>query len=338
MVAAFAAALLIVSPVTIEAHDPGLSSLEIRIDRDRSTATLSLAAADARLAMPDDAARAALVREAIEIRVDGARLPGMLERHATAADSGTIVVVRFPALAGSTLTVRSDVPERLARGHRQLLTIRGKGARILSERMLDARANQVDLDLRSIRQNTTGVAGEFLKLGVSHILSGFDHLLFLAALLIVVRRISDLVRTVTSFTIAHSLTLGAAVLGFVDVPGWIVEPLIAVSIVFVGVENLVRTHIGSRWKLTFAFGLVHGLGFAGALQDLAIGEGGAAVAAALAFFNLGVEAGQVVVALVLWPLLQRLNARESIRIRLTPACSVLVVLMGAYWFVERTLV
>ena len=136
-------------------------------------------------------------------------------------------------------------------------------------------------------------------------------MLFLVALLIGVRRLRSVVSTVTAFTLAHSVTLSLAVLGLVAAPPAIIEPLIAASIVFVGIENLVRDPGDSRWKLTFAFGLVHGFGFAGALRDLGIGSQAAGVAVPLGCFNAGVEAGQSAVVVALWPILRALNGRPG---------------------------
>ena len=217
-------------------------------------------------------------------------------------------MLTFP-VPRARLTIRSTVPSRLARGHRELLTVRVLDGRLVTERMLDARDGQVDVDAAAVAASSRG-AGQFLALGVRHILGGYDHLLFLAALLLGVSRLSSVVTTVTAFTVAHSVTLALAVLGFVRVPGAVVEPLIAASIVFVGIENLVRQPPGSRWKLTFAFGLMHGFGFAGALQDLGVGAGGA-VATPLASFNLGVEAGQIAVVVLLWPLICGLRAQGA---------------------------
>ena len=178
---------------------------------------------------------------------------------------------------------------------------------------------------------------EFFELGLHHILGGYDHLLFLVALLLGVCRLRSVVTTVTAFTLAHSVTLSLAVLGFVAAPPALVEPLIAASIVFVGIENLMRDPGGSRWKLTFAFGLVHGFGFAGALRDLGIGADGAGVALPLACFNAGVEAGQMAVVAALWPILRALNARPAWRLRLAPAASVAIIIAGGYWLVERAM-
>jgi hydrogenase/urease accessory protein HupE len=180
-------------------------------------------------------------------------------------------------------------------------------------------------------------ASQFLALGVRHILGGFDHLAFLAALLLGVRRLGSVVKTVTAFTVAHSLTLAVSVLGLVHVPAAIVEPLIAVSIVFVGIENLVREPMDSRWRLTFAFGLVHGFGFAGALRELGIGAAGSDVVVPLGAFNVGVEMGQIAVAAVLWPVVRRFHAARLATLRLASACSLIVAMSGLYWLLERTL-
>jgi hydrogenase/urease accessory protein HupE len=337
-----AAALVFVGPVAIHAHDPGLSSLELRIGERDITATLSMAASDARAAaIPASSggpSPSVLAADMLDLRIDGRRLPAIVRSSADAEDSGTSAVVAFARVPGTTLTIRSAVPARVGLGHRQLLRITAADDRPVTERMLGVHENAFDLDLRSVPPETS-VAVTFLRLGVTHILEGYDHLFFLAALLLAQRRLRDVVKTVTAFTVAHSLTLGAAVCGFLAAPGWLVEPAIAASIVFVGLENLLRDRdrIGSRWKLTFAFGLVHGFGFAGALQELGVGGGGAEVASRLAFFNSGVEIGQVAAALVLWPIVQRLNAAQTMHHRLAPVCSALVVLMGVYWFVKRTI-
>lgn len=141
------------------------------------------------------------------------------------------------------------------------------------------------------------VAATYVKLGVEHIVGGIDHLLFVLALLILVRGTTRLIWTVTAFTLAHSLTLAAATLGFVQVPGPPVEAGIALSIVFVAAE-IVRSRQGLAgltprfpWIVAFAFGLLHGLGFASALNEVGLPQ--SAIPVALLFFNLGVEIGQL---------------------------------------------
>jgi hydrogenase/urease accessory protein HupE len=143
----------------------------------------------------------------------------------------------------------------------------------------------------------TQVAATYLVLGVEHILLGIDHLLFVLALLILVTGARRLVATVTAFTVAHSLTLAGATLGFVHVPGPPVEAIIALSIVFVAME-IIRNRQGQAglterfpWVVAFTFGLLHGLGFAGALSEVGLPQ--SAIPVALLFFNVGVELGQL---------------------------------------------
>jgi hydrogenase/urease accessory protein HupE len=147
------------------------------------------------------------------------------------------------------------------------------------------------------RPNAWSVAGTYLALGVEHILTGIDHLLFVLALLLLTTGTWRLVKTVTAFTVAHSITLGLATLGIVHVPSRPVEAVIALSIVFVAAE-IVQARRGRAglaaqmpWIVAFIFGLLHGFGFAGALSEVGLPEGHIPVA--LLFFNLGVEAGQL---------------------------------------------
>jgi hydrogenase/urease accessory protein HupE len=145
--------------------------------------------------------------------------------------------------------------------------------------------------------HTWGVAGTYLTLGIEHILTGIDHLLFVLALLLLTKGTWRLVKTVTAFTVAHSITLGLATLGIVHVPLRPVEAVIALSIVFVAAE-IVQARRGRSglaahmpWIVAFIFGLLHGFGFAGALSEVGLPEGHIPVA--LLFFNLGVEVGQL---------------------------------------------
>ncbi len=176
---------------------------------------------------------------------------------------------------------------------------------------------------------------DFLRLGLDHILSGIDHLLFLAALLLGSRGLRSLLITVTAFTAAHSLSLAAATLGWAHVPSSWVEPAIAASIVWVAVENIwLRSQPLRRHALTFAFGLVHGLAFAEALTELNLS--GWSLARALLGFNLGVELGQALVVLLLAPALTWL-ARQATGPRLERALSVGIAGMGFFWLVQRAM-
>jgi hydrogenase/urease accessory protein HupE len=178
--------------------------------------------------------------------------------------------------------------------------------------------------------------GQYLVLGVRHILTGADHLLFLAGLLVVCRRLRTVVGIITCFTAAHSVTLALAALNVVSLSPRIVEPLIAATIVFVGVENLARgDEPRGRWALTFGFGLVHGLGFASALRDRGLGSFGTSVVGPLIGFNLGVELGQLAVAAALLAALWQLRSRPAFA-RFGPrGLSLVVAGIGCVWLIQR---
>jgi hydrogenase/urease accessory protein HupE len=178
--------------------------------------------------------------------------------------------------------------------------------------------------------------GQFMVLGVEHIWTGYDHLLFLFALLVVTRSFRSALVVITAFTLAHSITLAVATFDLAQIPARYTEPLIAASIIYVGVENLARRgETRGRWVLTFAFGLIHGFGFASVLRDLGVGGRAGGVAMPLFAFNLGVELGQIAVAAIVLPLIWWLRRKKSFLQRGVPACSAMVALAGAYWFVRR---
>jgi hydrogenase/urease accessory protein HupE len=194
------------------------------------------------------------------------------------------------------------------------------------------------------------VAATYLRLGIEHILFGFDHLLFVLALVILVRDWRRVALTVTAFTVAHSITLAAATLGFVNVTGRPVEAAIALSIVLVAVEIVnARRGIPSLtarwpWLIAFCFGLLHGFGFAGALAEVGLPQH--AIPIALLFFNLGVEIGQlafVAAILVTGELARRaMTLRfESAAIqrtadRLDVTAAYAIGALAAYWLIGRT--
>ena len=181
----------------------------------------------------------------------------------------------------------------------------------------------------------------FFALGVEHILTGYDHLLFLAALLLVCGTFREAAVVISCFTLAHSVTLALAALEVVSLPSRVVEAVIAASIVYVAVENVVR--VGKerqrlRWRaaVTFAFGLVHGLGFASVLRELGLGSAPGGVVMPLLKFNLGVEAGQIAVAAAAFPLILLARRKGSAMDRqLVPAFSAAIAAAGAWWLFER---
>jgi hydrogenase/urease accessory protein HupE len=189
------------------------------------------------------------------------------------------------------------------------------------------------------------VAATYLVLGVEHILLGIDHLLFVLALVLLVRGIGRLIATITAFTVAHSITLAAATLGYVDVPSAPIEATIALSILFVATELARRGSIATAavttlttqfpWLVAFTFGLLHGFGFAGALSE--VGLPAHAIPLALLFFNVGVELGQLAfIAVVItsaWALRRLALAPPAWAPRLA---AYVIGSVAAYWVFERT--
>ncbi|MDF2650522.1 MAG: hypothetical protein K0Q73_6327 [Paenibacillus sp.] len=170
----------------------------------------------------------------------------------------------------------------------------------------------------------------YTKLGIEHILSGYDHLLFLLGLLLAGGTARELLKLLTAFTVGHSLTLALSVLGILTVTAEIVEPLIALSIVYVAAEVIWKPRVRWRWLVVFLFGLVHGFGFA----ELLGGKLGAGFALPLFSFNLGVELGQLLVMLLILPALWMLRKNQRFY-RVTMGISGLIAAFGMYWFVER---
>lgn len=203
------------------------------------------------------------------------------------------------------------------------------------------------------RENLIARAAAFLGWGVHHIFSGFDHLAFLVVLLVASARLSQVVKIVTAFTTAHSITLLLAALGVVRMPVRITEAAIAASIIYVAAENLFRQRArfgaARRWPLAFGFGLVHGLGFASALRERLIAAPGDAPSVGrlllpVLAFNLGVELGQLAVVAMVFPLLAlaRGIARRHERAEggaafggLVAATSMPILVLGLYWFLQR---
>jgi len=189
----------------------------------------------------------------------------------------------------------------------------------------------------ALMPSSLAIGGDFLRQGFLHILGGIDHLLFLVCLVLPLRRVLPLVKTVTAFTVAHSLTLAAAALGWIPSPLWfasLIEAVIALSIVYLALENILRPGVTQRWISAFVFGLAHGVGFASALGDsLQFAQG--QIVLALATFNLGVEAGQLLVLLFLVPALGLLYRRVDSERVATIVISAIVAHTGWHWLTGR---
>lgn len=203
----------------------------------------------------------------------------------------------------------------------------------------EARAFELhgDPDVVALDPRWHQAAWRFVKAGFLHILDGTDHLLFLLCLVIPFRRLLPLAAIVTAFTLAHSVTLIAAALGHGPDALWfapLIETLIAVSILWMAIENLFGSSLGRRWSLALAFGLVHGFGFAFGLQEQMQFAGGHLVSSLLAF-NVGVELGQLLVLVVLVPVLNILFRRVDAEKALTILLSLLVGHTAWHWMLER---
>lgn len=274
----------------------------------------------------------AVTGHALERRADGVYVA--LSMHAACRPPAALPL-RYTLFAGVDASHRGIAQLAYADGRQEL-------------RLLDPQ-HAIDATLRPADAAPIASAS-FLYAGVHHILTGLDHLLFLLCLLIpaVLRRdaagwqpvrspreaLLPVLRVVTLFTLAHSITLTLAALGRVDLPPSVIEPAIAATIVLAAVDNL-RPVFG-RWRgaVTFLFGLVHGFGFASALHELELPP--AAFAWALLRFNAGIELGQLAVVLSVVPLLYWLRRRPAYRVWGLSAGSLAAAAVAAVWFVERT--
>jgi len=339
------------------AHDPGLSSLTIRQRTNSLEATLTLAVKDAAQISELDEDHDGIVSQA-EFARSRPQLEAAVERQVviTAAEkviknksihsrldenNNVEVLLNFDAVAFFNLEIQSKLIASLPFGHRQYLQIQNSTGQTLFEQLLSATTDRATVQVPHSDGSTVALEAvrsfaNFLCLGVKHILTGYDHLLFLFGLLLVARGFFSSLGIITSFTIAHSITLAVATLHLVQIPSRIVEPLIAASIVFVGIENLLRGDIPTaRRMVAFGFGLIHGFGFASALREAGIGSGTGGILLPLFSFNLGVELGQIMIAAVALPIIWKLRENPMFIARWAPACSAAVVLLGSFWFGQR---
>jgi hypothetical protein len=176
----------------------------------------------------------------------------------------------------------------------------------------------------------------YLELGFTHIIPlGFDHILFIISLFLLSPKLKTIIWQATAFTVAHSITLGMAMYDIVKAPPHIIEPIIALSIMFVALENVITDKLKTtRILIVFAFGLIHGLGFAGVLKDLGLPK--REFFNALISFNLGVEIGQITIILAAWFLFGKwFNKKPWYRTRIVNPLSIIIAAIALYWTIQR---
>jgi hydrogenase/urease accessory protein HupE len=342
------------------AHTIGLSrghytvlpnGIEARLVFDRDELVRALAERDPTTdgeAFDSSTTRARLEGRIVQsIRVrdrDGEPCPGVLFQLESTGQGGAVLGARYLcAGAPDTSTVELEFWNDLTPGHRHLASTvmagaDGEGEALAGEREGQEEAEQIlHAERRRLEIAAAAPQGpsplEWISLGIEHIVAGYDHLLFLLALVLVTPALRTLAATVSVFTLAHSITLALATLQVFALPPALVECAIALSITFVGLENLTERASRQRHFAVFAFGLIHGFGFAGALAELRLPQ--VQTPAALFSFNLGVELGQLGILALAYPI-RRLSCRTRWFLpRAVPALSVCIAFAGLCWFIDR---
>jgi hypothetical protein len=272
--------------------------------------------------------------------------PLMLDKHS----DGTYAVLNLTAQCASlsgALKARYSLLFDVDPSHRGLVQWIGPGNQTPQALVFGTESAEQMLALQAPGPWQT--LRQYLVDGVWHIWIGYDHILFLLALLlpaVLVRRqgqwegtphlagaVKEVVKVVTAFTLAHSITLSLAALGVISLPSRLVESAIAASVVLAALNNLRGTIEGRRWVMAFVFGLLHGFGFASVLADLGLPQG--ALVLALVGFNVGVELGQLAIVAVFLPLAFSLRGTGFYRFGVLKVGSLLVALLASWWLVQR---
>ena len=271
---------------------------------------------------------AGLLARGLEVRSGSRACDGGFAGAELTEQDGLALRAAYRCPGSGAMSVRLGLLESLSLGHRHIATA-------TTERGGTVRAvlYETSPELRLEADGNGSVAFQLFRMGIQHILTGYDHLLFLLGLILVGGRLRPLLVVVTAFTVAHSLTLGLAALGLWAPSPRLVEPAIALSIAYVGIENWFVRDARRRWLITFPFGLVHGFGFAGALREIALPSG--QIPLALASFNVGVEAGQLAVLALVLPAILWLGRRSWFADRGVRTVSTAIALAGLVWFVQR---
>lgn len=354
----------VLGAIPVAAHVASNGFLSLQAHGSALDGALELAVRDAELAVGVDSdrdgrvtwgeLRAAAPRLAeyvdahLELRVAGAACPlsfGPLQVNDRV--DGSYAWLPFSARCpaqGGRLEIRYRVLDGIDPSHRGLLTLRARG--VAQTAVLGGvAASTLDLERASLWQTF----GEYFQAGTWHIWSGIDHLLFLLSLLlpaVLLRRDArwepapgagaaffSILKVVTAFTVAHSITLALAALDVVRLPSRLTESVIAASIIVAALNNIFVVVTDTRARIAFAFGLLHGFGFASVLSEMGL-PGGARLISLIAF-NCGIEAGQLAVVLAVMPLAYALRRHELYQRALLPVGSAAIAMLALVWFVQR---
>ena len=276
----------------------------------------------------------------LTVQGDGKVCPGSLDRAwVLEGEGGVVFQVRYSCPEVPVrLTLAMPMLDALAPGHRHLARVFRAGTP--QAKVLDRAQATWDLDDANAASSGTSTSGSLawsmLKLGVEHILTGADHLVFLLGLILVGGSFRSLLGVVSAFTLAHSITLALAALSIFAPSPLFVEPAIALSIAYVGIDNLFVKDASKRWRITFPFGLIHGFGFAGALREIALPR--AQLPIALVSFNLGVELGQLAILSLALPVVLRARRAPWFREHGVRFLSLAIAIGGGVLFIVRLVV
>ena len=288
----------------------------------------------------------ALAGKAIRITVDGRPVTAHTVAVKLDGEDRLRFDLSFPYAMGSEVGVHASIIPELARGHRQYVSLADGQGRTHTG-LLSGHRSSLSFNLEHAvwwRQ-----FGDYLREGVWHIWIGLDHILFLMALLLPAALVNqagrwraresfkstaiEVIKIVSAFTVAHSITLSLSVFGVVSFPGRLVESMIAASVIIAAFNNLFPKVKNKLWALAFGFGLLHGMGFASVLAELGLPQGGRFLA--LAGFNIGVELGQLAVVAVALPAIFALREWRYYRPALVQAGSWAIMGISTVWLVER---
>jgi hypothetical protein len=307
--------------LSLNAHDLGVTGVHVEISRDETLVRVQVHGILLHRADP-----AAEISKRLKLRLDN--VPFAPEKVRIVPEAINDVLVWEGRRVGTAETVAMDAPVFPEYPAEKTLVTVVRNGKPYGETVLNADSGPV-----AVGETLGQALTRFIPIGIEHIWLGPDHIAFLIALLLPGGRFKALLAVITGFTIAHSVTLALAVLRVVTPVGWLVEGIIALSIVAAAGENLLakgETRVNVRAIYAAGFGLVHGFGFAGALSE--VGLPGHALGWALAGFNVGVEVGQLAIVGLVVPVLKRFRAHRKPIVKIG---SLFIMAAGLYWTVER---